>query len=672
MVALIRFLPFLLLPLSVMSQKTPIKFGDIPIEDLKMTRYEKDSGASAIVLADRGETTFQYDQGHGFFLQFERLRRIKILSKAGLDYANFSIPLYHDGGIDEKLMGFKAITFNLENGKIQETKLNKDAVFDEKQDANIDMKKLTMPNVRVGSVIEITYSVRSEFIFNFQDWEFQNSIPTVWSEYRANIPEYFNYDMYMQGYIQLSSNEQTEGQGVINFVNTERFDNRGYSPGATQNTVRYKEQKYSWVATDVPAFKPEPFITTSRDYISKINFELTRTQFPNQPVKQYMGSWEDINKQYVESSNFGEEVTGNAFLKKTVEEITAGVTANEEKMVVIANFVKQNFTWDEASGRFPSTTLKQVMDSRKGNSADLNLLLASMLDKAGINVKLVLLSTRDHGFVREQTPISSQFNYVICQASINDKAILLDATEKLLAIGVLPQRCLNGNGFMVSKEGYKWVPLQSTIKSKTIINVDLALSVSGELNGKLRIDRTGYDALESRKNYIGNAEEQYMKDLVGSRSWEITKSEIENVKIIDQPLKEAYELVINQHVVSAADALYLNPILLHRIEENPFKLEGRTYPVDFGYAFDKIYMGKISIPEGYQVDELPPSKVLTLPANAGKFTYSIVQSDKQLVIVSNFQINKSIFTQEEYPNLREFYNQVIAKQAEQIVLKKRK
>jgi len=667
----VRLLLLLLLPLSGMSQKTQIKFGDVSIEDLKMTRYEKDTSASAVVLADYGETTFQYDQSQGFFLQFERLRRIKILSKDGLDYGNISIPLYHDGDASEKLMGLKAITFNLENGKVLETKIKSDAVFHEKQDANIDLKKVTLSNVKVGSVIDLSYSIRSEFIFNFQDWEFQNSIPTIWSEYRANIPEYFNYDMYMQGYIELFSNEQTEGQGAINFVNKERFDLKGNGGGATQNTVRYKEKRLKWVTKDVPAFKPEPFITSSRDYISKINFELTQTQFPNQPLKQYMGSWEDINKQYADSDNFGEAISGNAFLKTTVEEIAAGINGPEEKIAAIANYVKKNFTWDETNRKIPSVSFRKLMDDKKGNSADLNLLLASMLDKAGIAVHAVLLSTRDHGLIREQSPISSQFNYVICLASFDNKTILMDATERLLPIGLLPQRCLNGNGFVVAKEGYKWVPLQASVKSKTIVNTEFSLNGSGELKGKLRIDRTGYDALSSRKNYFSKDEAKYVEDYFSDRSWEITKKEIENAKIIDQPLKETYELIINEHAMSTAGTLYFNPILLLRIEENPFKLESRMYPVDFGNTFDKIYMGKISIPDGYQVDELPASKVFTLPSNAGRFTYSIVQSDKQLIIACNLQINKSNFTQSEYANLREFYNQIVAKQTDQVVLKKK-
>jgi len=42
-----------------------------------------------------------------------------------------------------------------------------------------------------------------------------------------------------------------------------------------------------------------------------------------------------------------------------------------------------------------------------------------------------------------------------------------------------------------------------------------------------------------------------------------------------------------------------------------------------------------------------------------------------LNVVSTMQINKALFVQAEYEHLREFYNQIVGKQAEQIVLKKK-
>ena len=155
-------------------------------------------------------------------LGFERITRIKIFSKDGLDWATFSIPLYHDGGDNEKVSSLKAVTYNLENNKIVESKLKSDAVFKEKVNDNYDMMKVTLPNVREGSIVEITYKVNSDFYFNFQDWEFQSTIPIRWSEYRASIPEFYNYDKYMQGYIPLVVNEEKEVPAIITLTSKDR------------------------------------------------------------------------------------------------------------------------------------------------------------------------------------------------------------------------------------------------------------------------------------------------------------------------------------------------------------------------------------------------------------------------------------------------------------------
>ena len=101
------------------------------------------------------------------------------------------------------------------------------------------------------------------------------------------------------------------------------------------------------------------------------------------------------------------------------------------------------------------------------------------------------------------------------------------------------------------------------------------------------------------------------------------------------------------------------------------KTEKREYPVDFGSPIEETYMAKITIPDGYVIDEIPTAKVMMLPANASRYTYNVTVTNNIITMVSMLQINKSLFVQTEYPDLREFYNQVIAKQAEQIVLKKK-
>ena len=308
---------------SVSAQKEPFKFGDISLDDLKMNHFAKDSSASAVVLGDYGHSSIVYNQNTGFSLKFERLTRIKILKKDGLEWADFEIPLYHDGSSDEKIIGLKAVTYNLENGKIVPTKAKSDGHFKEKLADNVDIVKVALPNVKEGSIVEITYQINSDFLLNFWDWEFQERIPVLHSEYRASIPEFFSYDKYLQGYIALDVADQTSVGNFITITDKTRATNSlgsGTTTSYNSSKIDYKENRFRWVAKDVPAFKAEPFITTYKDYISKLNFELAYVKYPEQPIKPILGSWDEINTKYYESEHFGREITGNGFLKKIADE----------------------------------------------------------------------------------------------------------------------------------------------------------------------------------------------------------------------------------------------------------------------------------------------------------------------------------------------------------------
>jgi hypothetical protein len=659
---------FFLIISNVTAQNDPVKFGNVSLEDVQMTKYEKDTSASAVILVDYGKSSLPYSQEDGFSLLFERTTRIKILKKDGLEWADFEIPLYKSGSSDEKVSGLKGVTYNLENGKIVETKVKNENIFRESINKNNDVMKVAFSNVKVGSVVEITYKVLSDFWFNFQDWQFQTTIPTVWSEYRARIPEYFFFDKYSQGYIQFSVNEKTTANNSINLTYKERSE--GSATTFDHQRVDFAEERYRWVAENVPAFKPEPFITSENDYISKINFELSYTKFPNTPIKNYMGDWNDINKMFSEDDDYYGQITGNGFLKNIVEGIVSGLTTEEEKVGAIHAYVKNNVLWDGSNTLHVRSTLRKVIDDKKGSSGEINLLLASMLEKADIRVYPVLISTRSHGMVREYIPASNQFNRTICVAEIGGKQLVLDATDKLLPAGILPESCLNGQGFVVSKGGFSWVPLMSAKKTKKVVNGIMKLSADGGLAGDLTIERSGYSGHRARKAYLNDGEQKYITS-AKQENWEISKSEFANTKEINEAFKETHQVIIPDFATSAGDVIYINPTLAKYQHSNPFKLEKREYPVDFAYPVDEFYMIKIAIPEGYVVDQMPTPKAMMLPGNASKFSYNVNVIGNTISIVSSMSINKTLFAQDEYPNLREFYNQVVAKQDEQIVLKKK-
>ena len=468
---------FFSLSFSCLAQKSPIKFGDVSLEELNMKIYEKDSSAEAVVLVDYGEADLSILKDMAK-LKFERHVRIKILKKEGLRWADATIKLYDEGGDSEGVNGLKATTYNLEDGKIVATKMSKDNVFKERYNRFFKLQKFTLPAVREGSVIEYSYTISSDLFTYFPNWEFQKEIPVVHSEYWAMIPEFFLYEKYMQGYLSAANYE------VVN------------KPGTTHNV-----NAHHWVMKNVPAFKAEPYMTTEDDYISRINFALSHISFPGQPIQEVMGSWQKLNENLLESESFGKAITGSGFLKQQVETIIAGKTEPEQKIEAIHNYVKENIKWDGYMD-YSAATLKKIMEEKKGTTGDINLLLASMLYKAGFVVDMILVSTRDHGTVRKEFPMSRQFNYVVCAVKLPDKTILLDATEPFLPMNVLPERCLNGEGLVISKTNHGWMNLQTKMKAKTVVSADLTLNPEGELKGKVLYQRYGYDGLEMRKNYM--------------------------------------------------------------------------------------------------------------------------------------------------------------------------
>ncbi|MEP2670760.1 MAG: transglutaminase domain-containing protein [Cyclobacteriaceae bacterium] len=665
----ITTLSALLLSFIIYAQKPPIKFGKISDEELKMTEYEGDKSAAAVVLVDFGESMITYNQTYGFQIEFERIRRIKILNKDGYNWANFEIPLYHKNSDEEELIGLKAVTVNLEGNKAIETKLGKDGIFEEETSENWRTTKITLPNVREGSVIDITYKVTSPFLFNFQDWEFQTTIPVVWSEYNARIPEYFYYQKFSQGYIPMVVNEEDRQSKSITLSSKSRATVKyNTSTNFSQENIEYIENRFRWAAQNVPAFKEEPFMTTYRDYISKMNFELAQIRMPQQPVELVMGTWENINKELLEAPEFGLVVKRSNFLNKTVEELVTGKSTDNEKINAIYNYVKSNVQWDGNYRKYTDGNFKRVLDEKRGNSAEINLMLVSMLQKANLRADPVVISTRNHGFIRQQFPLSSQFNYVICAVESEGNLFLLDATDRSLPASILPERCLNSVGFLISEDNSRWVELNPVIKTKTVVEATVEFKEDA-LMGELHITKHGYDGQRMRKDFHTKGKESYIKTLVEQNEWTVHSSDFENLNNLDEPIKENYELTFSDDA-ELADIIYLNPMMGSGLKENPFKTESREYPVDFGSPFEITSVIKVKIPDGYVAEELPAPMAVSLPERGGRFLYNVVSLNGEISLTCIFNINKGIYTQLEYQSLKELYAQAISKQEEQIVLKK--
>lgn len=650
------------------SQKAPIKFGKIAKEELEMTTYDQDTATEAVILCDFGTTTFRYSNDYGFNVVHKRITRIKILKKEGYKWAKKEILLskkYDD------LTQIKAVSLNLVDGKIEKTKLENKDRYNEDFNKYWDKEKFEMPNVKVGTVIDIQYTVESNS-WHLKDWFFQDEIPTKLSRLDVYIPEYFNYKKLQKGYLFLNLSEvETLASSFDYKYENPKYGGLANEPKYYHGTVEYQTEKQIFKCENIPAFKKEAYMTCMNDYRSSIQFELKDYKFKYSPVKNVTATWKGICTNLLNESDFGLQIKKGGFLKNDIENIISKYSSDEEKISALYHLIQSEMHWNGYRGIY-SKSIAKAWENKDGNCGDINLMLVAGLKKMGYDANPVILSTRNNGKIHPAQVILNQYNYVVAGVKINEKIILLDATNKNLPAGTLPKRCLNEKGRLIAQGGGEWVKLNPAGKYGTTYQAELTFNNEGIVEGSMREIHKDYAAINIReelKQYSNDEDyiKEYQNELIET---EIELDSITDAKNLSNPVKLFYQFESENNMEMAGDLILLNPYILGNKTSNPFKLEKRDYPVDYSYPIATTYMATITIPEGFSVTQLPKPSRVGLPEKSGSFIYSVSQTGNKLVVVSRFNINKVLFLAEEYDYLKEFYNMVINTQSQQIELKK--
>ena len=317
--------------------------------------------------------------------------------------------------------------------------------------------------------------------------------------------------------------------------------------------------------------------------------------------------------------------------------------------------------------------VKEAFEQSSGDVGEINISLFNSLQAAGIDANLVVLATRDRAMPTKLYPVIYDYNYVIVKATINNKAYFLDATNKFLPFAEIPIRTLNGDARIINfNEEGSWAKLNPNKKSIRYTNVNLSLDEAGDLIGDLNIRRTGYYAANHREKLSALTEEAYLEDFEAEKqNLEINDYKINDEKDIDKALLEFFEIKLIRDV-NTSSKIRINPFLFDRFGTNPFQLKERSYPVDFGYPFKRNFALSLKIPENYTVAQVPKDKAYALPNKGGLFILKVQVTKDKIEIYTRFNLNKRIYSSEEYFALKAFFKQIIITENSYIILEKKK
>lgn len=615
------------------------ELGKVSIEELKETSHPEDPDAEAAILFEKGTADVQFL--NGIQLTFTVRRRIKIYKKDGYDMGDVTVPFY----TGETVRISDAITYNLEGGQIVKTKLKKESELTEKVTKYFNRRKFTFPNVREGAILEYEYTYSTSDFISIPVWSFQEEIPVNHSEFTLLTPKELIYTPNFKG-------------GIAPEVKREKIS-------------RFAEayDKVVLIIKKAPAFAGESYVNNIDNYTSSVQYEMSDVNFPGYSTEKYHLTWGSLLRGIMKHEDFGDELKKKGYFEEELGPALSGISDPSAKMTAVLSFVKDKVKWNNQDGVFCDVGVKKAYKDKIGNVAEINLMLTAMLRHAGFTAAPVVLSTRDNGIAF--FPRRGTFNYVVAAVSEGDKITFLDASEKFSTPGVLPFRTLNWNGYKLNEDGsYAIVDIRPEKVSRENTTLIASLSEDGRVEGQMRRMMADNLALNFRNEHENDTPDQYLEDLEKENGGiEISDYKTEGTDP-SKAMSETYTFRKEAMAEKIGDRMYLSPLLFLTEEENPFKLERREFPVDFGYPVERRFILSVALPVGYAVESVPANISMVADEGIGSFKFAISNTSGKLQIVATTTVNSSVVSPAHYEILKTFFQSMVDKQKEKIILKK--
>ena len=645
------FLVLLLIHASIFTgqEKFSKTYGDVSKAELRMQQYPDDKDADAVVLYDLGKSQMINQDGQ-FSIVYERTTRIKILTDAGIKQADIVIPYHVQKNDGEFVSKIEGCTYNLENGEITKTELNPKNIYNERKGKYTHVRKFAMPNVKKGSVIEYKYRLTSPYIFKLKTWNFQWRIPVDFSEYIVRVNPFYEYSWILQG--------------ARNFDYYNTFvDNTTHRFGSTT----YRNVVYDMTMTHIPAFKDENYITSIKDYVKKVDFQLSKIHYPTGGTKEISTTWPKMVSELLKEDDFGKFLKKSGKLSSKLVDIKSLSKKSERvRFNTIMDFIKAHFTWNEDNGYYANVKADKFVDNKSGNDAEINLFTTALLNEAGIEAYPVIISTRDHGTIKYNYPYAHFFNYVVIMAKVDGKLLLCDATERFAQNDRLPPRCINDKGLIIKKGEARWVNLQNNHPSEIFVDNTIS-SDNDQLKAQVTKIATENFALYYRQKYTHKKDK--LKKQLESKDYTLVDTSI----LVLNPDKKRKPYILkysfNADRAEMNGKLYITPFFNEVISDNPLKQNRRSYPIDMVYPEKRGFKSIITIPKGYKVDYLP--KPLTIHDKLFDMTYKILHDQGKILVSLQYYFKKGVYPATDYSKLKYFFSKIVNKGNEKVVLVKK-
>ncbi|HAA14243.1 MAG TPA: hypothetical protein DCE41_22140 [Cytophagales bacterium] len=627
---LFAFVFFISLPaLAQEDWYPPVAVGKLRPVDISLEEVPFDPNANAVIIYDLSNIKVTRE------IKVTRHLRIKILTADGLSWGNLPLP------VRVKNVRIKGFVYP-PNG--QGIKLKKEHLKSTEIKNNRYQHTLVVPNLTVGSIIDVEYTYYAPSIVYARNYALQWDIPVLYSQLFL-----WNESMYIPGGI----------QAIDNLPETFGWD----------TTYNYN----LWLkGSNLPAYKPEPYDADPEYHRGTVWMDPWGTMGifnPNEDSDIVNGlSIYDVGSAYQQF------VVDKFFRQYQFQQLFDELSSEEERVKDIHQYMVDSFRWDEDKLPLLEQEPEKLWESKTGNAAEINMFYAGLLKLAGLTVYPVITSTRGHGQapIEEKTRLFAHDYALVLWKKEDGTYQSLDATQRALPFDLLPLYCQARVGRAFTPDGDEQFRIQGKAKNQAVYAGAFTLDEEGRVLGTLK--RTYYDYLAwafKELEEVGELEvnPEYFNE--NQLPWSVTSFHVEDHFDSAQQWIETWSIRSDDIAAAQGHLIYLPMLLGFGNQERGLVPDSdRKSPIDFGVPTQTRFSFILQLPPGYQLEDPLENQLVTLANKGGQYRQLVDQQGDKLIISAILQLAKPIYQPEEYPALVEFFDQVIALQSELFVLEK--
>lgn len=606
-------------------------------EELSMKSYAADPDAPAVYL-NLEETAD--DTVHMHFLY----ARVKILTAKGKEMFS-EIDLPPDVASLYKVTDVAGRTILSDGTIVPFTGKPYDKLLLKANGVRITEKVFALPDVQVGSILEFRYKLRYDDLWNVPpSWRLQQRIPVLKAHYSFRPDGTVTHLVYI------------------------------YDLPHNEKLIRTKSG-YDLTISDVPALPHDSYLPPMGNLIYRVIFYYSS-------YTSAAAFWKDEGVAWSKGFDDFAHVSGK--IRDVVRGIVSPGDTDRQKAEKIyaavmkmenTDFTRVRSAMENKAEHLKAKYAQDIWAQQRGGGDQIAALFIAMARTAGLKAYGAIVVDRDRSLFSENYLNWSQMDDDIAIVIIDGKEVFLDPGQRYCAFGKLSWKHTWAGGIRQTDQGTVLFTTPGMAYTDNVVTrvALLSLDADGSIHGRLSEVLTGAGALTWRQAALTEdlpaLEKEFQKYVQKSVPPEVTVqvTNISGLTDYDQPLTVA---------LSASGTLgtqtgkytFLPATFFEAAASTPFSETSRKYPVDMYYPYAVRDQFSITLPPNLSIDSLPLSGEQSLNHGADYVT-KFVSVPGAYQYGRLFIVAKILYTTQEYPELRNYFQTVSANDQKQVALK---